>query len=131
MKITQGLPKKLQDLRKNMGLSQEQLAKKVGLSRPTITLIEQGKRKLSVEDMMKFCQALECKYEDLLSTNATNKNVSDSQKANIKELYDTYKDKYQKPGDQKFSSRNPLDEYLREADPYYYPSTNYQIRYEQ
>jgi len=131
MKITQELSKKIHDLRKSLNLSQEQLAEKVGLSRPTITLIEQGKRKLSVEDMMNFCKALECKYEDLLPTSGATKKMTDSQKTNIKELYDTYKDKYQKSSNQNHSSRNPLDEYLREAETYYYPNTNYQIRYDQ
>lgn len=131
MNINQELSKKIQDLRKKSGFSQEELAEKVGLSRPTVTLIEQGKRKLSAEDIMIFCKALSCKYEDLLPSNMSTKKKGQEQKTNVKELYDTYKNKYQRTDNQAHSSENPLDEYLREADPYYYPSTNYQIRYEQ
>ena len=45
------------------------LADKVGISRGAITAIEQGKRKVGVEELIKFCAAFNCSYQDLLPTN--------------------------------------------------------------
>lgn len=132
MKTNQIISKNVQILRHKLRLTQKQLAEKVGLSRPTITLIEQGKRKLSVEDMTKFCKVLECKYEDLLPVVKSGKSSnSSSQKNNIKELYDSYKTKYKRNDNQAKIPNNPLDDYLSDANPYYSPNTNYQIKYDQ
>lgn len=45
-------------LRKRKGLSQEELAKKIGLSRPSLAQVEGGGRKLSVSELVKMSMAL-------------------------------------------------------------------------
>ena len=57
--------------------------------------------------------------------------VLESKKKSVRELYDAYKDKYQGKTPPYPQNDNPLDDYLRQVNPYYYPSTNNEIRYEQ
>jgi len=45
------LGEKIRKLRKEAGLSQEQLAKRLGIKRTSLSLIEKGERKISVEEM--------------------------------------------------------------------------------
>lgn len=125
------LYKKIQDLRQKAGITQEELADKVGLSRGAITSIEQGKRKVTVEELLKFCEAFNCSYGDFLSSDQTEKATTKSDKKNVRELYDAYKEKYQGKTLPSAQSDNPLDDYLRQVNPYYYPSANNEIRYEQ
>lgn len=49
---------RLKTLRKEKGLSQEELAERSGLNRPYISGIEQGKRNVSLEVMEKLAKAL-------------------------------------------------------------------------
>ncbi len=42
-------PERLKELREEMGLSKEQLAKESGISRPSISLYEAGKRVPSID----------------------------------------------------------------------------------
>ncbi|PIR43343.1 hypothetical protein COV24_03185 [candidate division WWE3 bacterium CG10_big_fil_rev_8_21_14_0_10_32_10] len=126
------ISKKIQDLRQKSNLTQEELAAKVGLSRVTITSIEQGKRKVAVEELSKFCEALGCTYTDFFSSSQQDKATSArGSKKNLLELYGEYKEKYQGKVLPKTQEENPLDDYLRDVNPYYYPSTNNEIRYEQ
>ena len=67
------LYKKIQDFRQKAGITQEELADKVGLSRGAITSIEQGKRKVTVEELLKFCEAFSCSYGDFLCSDQTEK----------------------------------------------------------
>jgi len=48
----------IREARKRLGLTQAQLAERVGLSRPFIALVEQGRRILSPEDLERVRQAL-------------------------------------------------------------------------
>ena len=48
----------LKDKRKSAGLSQNELASKIGIGRSTLSLIETGKRKPSYEVMTKISKAL-------------------------------------------------------------------------
>lgn len=125
--------KKIQDFRQKAGITQEELAGKVSLSRGAITLIEQGKRKVTVEELLKFCEAFSCSYVDFLATDKIEKSATamESGKKNVRELYDEYKEKYQDKVLPQAQGNNPLDDYLREVNPYYYPSSNNEIRYEQ
>ena len=50
---------KLYELRKQKGLSQEQLAKLIGTQKSNISRIESGKQNLTVDMMIKICDALE------------------------------------------------------------------------
>ena len=112
-------------------MTQEELARKVGLSRGAITSIEQGKRKVTVEELLKFCKVFSCSYGDFLATDQSAKLAMVGRKKNIRELYDEYKEKYQDKVLPQAQGNNPLDDYLREVNPYYYPSSNNEIRYEQ
>jgi transcriptional regulator with XRE-family HTH domain len=123
--------KKIQEFRQNAGMTQEELAKKVGLSRGAVTSIEQGKRKVTVEELLKFCEAFNCSYGDFLVLEQKGKSSTESGKKNVRELYDTYKEKYQGKTLPYPQNGNPLDDYLRQVNPYYYPSSNNEIRYEQ
>lgn len=131
MSTAPNLYKKIQDLRQKAGITQEELADKVGLSRGAITSIEQGKRKVTVEELLKFCEAFNCSYGDFLSSDETEKPTTGSDKKNVRELYGAYKDKYQAKTLPYVQSDNPLDDYLRQVNPYHYPSANNEIRYEQ
>jgi len=56
----------LQKARKNRGLTQVELAKKVGVSRVTIAYLESGKRQPSMNLLHRLAKALKVKMEDLL-----------------------------------------------------------------
>lgn len=58
MDIKEKFGNRLKNLRKEKGLSQEELALKSGLNRPYISGIEQGKRNVSLEVMEKLAEAL-------------------------------------------------------------------------
>lgn len=63
--ISQKLGKKIQKLRKELGISQEQLAFKLGLSRTHTGHIEQGRRSPSLEVLEKIARVLRVKVKDL------------------------------------------------------------------
>ena len=58
MDIKEKFGLRLKTLRKEKGLSQEELAERSGLNRPYISGIEQGKRNVSLEVMEKLSEAL-------------------------------------------------------------------------
>ena len=47
---------KLRDARERLGYSQEYVAKRLGISRPAITQIELGNRKISSDELKRFCE---------------------------------------------------------------------------
>lgn len=51
------------------GFSYRQLAKKIGISQTTISLIIKGERNPSPENAVKICEALECQFEDIFFIN--------------------------------------------------------------
>ncbi|KKQ79519.1 MAG: hypothetical protein UT02_C0033G0004 [Parcubacteria group bacterium GW2011_GWC2_38_7] len=57
----------LKKLRQEQGVSQEFLAKKVGVSRPTYVQIENGARKMLVEEAQKLAQFFGLSLDDFLS----------------------------------------------------------------
>lgn len=57
---------KLFDFRKSKGLSQEELAEKIGVSRQTIYAWETGKSVPDTENLAKLCQVLEIETKDLV-----------------------------------------------------------------
>lgn len=59
------LGKRLQDLRKQKGLSQEELAAKIGLDRVSVGYIEQGIRTPKLRTLFTMAAALEVSLEDL------------------------------------------------------------------
>src|SRR5579872_4984863 len=58
---------RLMDLRKLKGLSQEDLAKLVNISRPSLTQIELGNRSVDVQELQKFARILEFSLDDFVS----------------------------------------------------------------
>ena len=55
------------ELRKKKQLSQEDLAKIVGISRPSVTQIELGKRSLNIMELQKLAQVLRFSLDDFMS----------------------------------------------------------------
>ena len=66
---------KIKKLRTERGLSQEQIAKAIGVSRPTYTAIESGKQELSLEEAKKLSALFGISVDELSSGN-----ISDIQK---------------------------------------------------
>ncbi len=60
---------KVKAFRIKNNLSQEQVAKTIGVSRPTYTAIEAGKQKLSAEEAQKLASLLAISIDELLSGN--------------------------------------------------------------
>lgn len=56
----------LKAIRIEKGLSQKQLADMVGISQPSYSNIENGKRNPTVKTLKKIVKALNCNIEDLL-----------------------------------------------------------------
>ena len=57
---------KTAELRMRAGISQQRLAEMLGVSRPTITQIENGKRKVSVNELVKLSEIFNLSVENLL-----------------------------------------------------------------
>ena len=58
---------KVKSLREEKGMSQEALAFKAGFDRTYISLVERGKRNLSLLNICRFAEALDAKPADLLN----------------------------------------------------------------
>lgn len=57
---------RLRSSREYLGFSQEEVAEHMGLSRPAITNIEAGKRKVSAEELARFAELYRRPYEFFL-----------------------------------------------------------------
>lgn len=53
----------LRDQRKTLGLSQEEVAKKAGITRPELSKIESGKRNATLATLMSIAQAMNKQLE--------------------------------------------------------------------
>lgn len=62
--LADGLPESLGQLRLSRGLSQAQLAAKVGLRQPNISAIESGKRRPEYDTARRLADALEISTDD-------------------------------------------------------------------
>jgi transcriptional regulator with XRE-family HTH domain len=60
------LGKRLKDVRQGHGLNQEQLSKLIGVSRSTISQIENGKRSVTAQDLSKIADALGISIDSFL-----------------------------------------------------------------
>ena len=60
------LGSRIKKLRKQRGMSQQRLAELFGVSRPTITQIEIGERKISADELIKLAQIFDVSVEHLL-----------------------------------------------------------------
>ena len=57
--------KRIQVLRKRLGISQEELAFKAGFHRTYIGMIERGERNISLSNLLKLAKGLETDIKDL------------------------------------------------------------------
>lgn len=64
-KLPKALGKKIQRVRNKTGMTQEQVAEKVGISRAYMGYIEQGRYSASLEVIEKVARALKVKVSDL------------------------------------------------------------------
>ena len=55
----------LKRIRKKLGVSQDQLATKIGVSKSMISRVESGERNLNAENLKKAASALMCSVKDL------------------------------------------------------------------
>lgn len=66
-KLPKILSKRIKRCRSDLGLTQEDLAEKVGVSRVYIGYVEQGRNSPSLEILEKIAKALKVKLSDLVS----------------------------------------------------------------
>ena len=59
--------RRVRELRKTIGISQEELADMVGLDRTYITSVECGKRNISIVNIEKLANALQVSLKDFFS----------------------------------------------------------------
>ena len=64
-KLPKALGKRIQKLRRNTELTQEELAEKIGISRAYMGFIEQGRYSPSLEVLEKIAKVLRIKMSDL------------------------------------------------------------------
>ncbi len=64
-KLPKTLGKRIQKLRKTTGLTQEEVAEKIGISRAYMGYIEQGRYSASIEVLEKIAKVLKVKMADL------------------------------------------------------------------
>ena len=70
--------KRIRERRKNMKLTQQELADQIDLSASFLGHIERGTRKLSVETLYAICMALDCSSDQLMETGKCSRyNVKD------------------------------------------------------
>jgi transcriptional regulator with XRE-family HTH domain len=67
----------LTTLRKSAKISQDTLAKRLGISRPTLIAIEKGERELKVSELCKLAEIFEASPESILKGEIPAKNQSD------------------------------------------------------
>lgn len=60
---------KIAEHRNKLGMTQQELADAVGIARPTLTLLEQGKRRLNVDMQKKIADALGVGPQELIDYN--------------------------------------------------------------
>jgi transcriptional regulator with XRE-family HTH domain len=67
MKITEKFGKRVQEIRKSRGITQEELAFRSQLHRTYISSIELGKRNVSLLNIEKLALALDCNISDFFN----------------------------------------------------------------
>lgn len=73
---TMSFRENLQHLRATRGMSQEQLAMLVGVSRQSVTKWESEKSYPEMDKLLKLCQIFECTLDDLVTGDWTDRAIS-------------------------------------------------------
>ena len=82
---------KLMQLRKKQGLSQEELAEKLGVSRQSVSKWESNNTYPETEKIIQICNIFDCSMDDLINDNITDINqTSRSNKINLNEAKDSF-----------------------------------------
>lgn len=55
-RFTKGVGERIRNLRKNLGYSQQEVAQKLGIHRPSVSQIERGEREISAEELAKLAE---------------------------------------------------------------------------
>lgn len=76
----QKLAERIKELREDFGLSQEELASKLELPRPSISQIESGQRDISSIEIVKLAKIFEISIDDLLEDNLKTRKCKVSEK---------------------------------------------------
>jgi transcriptional regulator with XRE-family HTH domain len=59
--------RRIRQLREKSGFSQKALAKKMGISRPAVSMIESGERKIAADELLKLSRIFHITLEDILT----------------------------------------------------------------
>lgn len=73
---TKQLAERLADARRRAGLTQAQLAERVGFGRTTLVAVEKGERRPSDQELVRFAAALEVELHDLVREHASKASAS-------------------------------------------------------
>ncbi|HOL22926.1 MAG TPA: DUF4065 domain-containing protein [bacterium] len=71
--MDKNIGKRIKELREKFNITQEKLAKMIGLSRPSVSQIESGKREITSTELIKISEIFEVSIDDLLNPPATEK----------------------------------------------------------
>lgn len=74
-------------LRKSVGLSQEELSKKLGMSRPTLIAVEKGERDITLTELKKISEIFDIPIEIILDEELKTSAKVDSQKFSEKSFH--------------------------------------------
>jgi transcriptional regulator with XRE-family HTH domain len=68
MDLSRQLAESLRRLREEAGLTQTQMAKRLGISQPTLNRLESASQNTTLKMLDQLCQALRCSVGDLFET---------------------------------------------------------------
>ena len=80
----------LYTLRKNKGISQEQLAELVDVSRQSVSKWETGEAYPTVENIFKLCNVLNCKMNELINEKLADFDLLSDEIKNTKKFYERF-----------------------------------------
>ncbi|MBI3354181.1 MAG: helix-turn-helix transcriptional regulator, partial [Nitrospirae bacterium] len=66
MSIYKKIGHQIKELREKTGMSQDRLSQKMGISRPAVSQIESGERKISADELQKLSHIFHVSVDDLL-----------------------------------------------------------------
>jgi transcriptional regulator with XRE-family HTH domain len=68
MDLARQLAESLQRIRQAAGLSQTEMAKRLGISQPTLNRLENASQNATLKTLSQLCRALKCEVGDLFET---------------------------------------------------------------